>query len=96
MRYELAQQFAEFDLPEDVRNAYKAGMPLVGSLNFTKMMMFANQVQLTNEDMEYFASMPPRRMEGESYEDMKARTRFTQKLHKYRAYLYDYSVLENQ
>ena len=96
MRYELAKQFAEFNLPEDVKNAYKAGVPLVGSLNFTKMMMFANQVQLTNEDMDYFASMPPKRMEDESYEDMKMRTRFTQKLHKYRAYLYDYSIYEKQ
>ena len=35
-------------------------------------------------------------MEGESYEDMKARTRFTNKLNKYRAHLYDYSVYEKQ
>jgi len=51
-RPELAQQFAEFDLPTEVKQAYKAGMPLVGSVNFTKMMMFANQVQLTNDDMD--------------------------------------------
>jgi len=95
-RPELAQQFAEFDLPTEVKQAYKAGMPLVGSVNFTKMMMFANQVQLTNDDIDYFASLPPQRMEGETYEEMKTRTRFTQKLHKYRAYLYDYSVYESK
>jgi len=95
-RPELAQQFAEFDLPVEVKQAYKAGIPLVGSINFTKMMMFANQVQLTNDDMDYFASLPPRRMEGESYEKMKMRTKFTQKLHKYREHLYDYSVYENK
>jgi hypothetical protein len=33
--------------------------------------------------------------EDESYDEMKARTRFAQKLLKYRAYLYDYSVYEN-
>lgn len=95
-RPELAQQFAEFEIPADVKSAYKAGVQLIGSLGFTKMMMFANQVQLTNDDIDYFVSMPPRRMEDESYEDMKIRTRFTQKLNKYRAHLYDYSVYEKQ
>jgi len=50
---------------------------------------------LTNDDVDYFVSMPPRRMEDESYEDMKARTQFTKKLNKYRPHLYDYSVYEN-
>ena len=58
--------------------------------------MFANQVQLTNDDIDYFVSTPPRRMEDESYEDMKARTRLTNKLNKYREHLYDYSVYEKQ
>jgi len=58
--------------------------------------MFANEVQLTNDDIDYFVSTPPHRMEDESYEDMKTRTQFTKKLNKYRAYLYDYSVYEKQ
>ena len=95
-RPELAQQFAEFDMPADVKTAYKAGVPLIGSLGFTKMMMFANEVQLTNDDIDYFVSMPPRRMEDESSEDMRMRTKFTNKLNKYRAHLYDYSVYEKQ
>ena len=95
-RPELAQQFAEFEMPAEVKSAYKAGVQLIGSLGFTKMMMFANQVQLTNDDIDYFVSTPPRRMEDESYEDMKARTRFTNKLNKYRQHLYDYSVYEKQ
>lgn len=92
MRQELAKQFAEFDLPKDVKSAYKAGVPLIGSLGFTKMMMFANEVQLNNDDIDFFVSMPPRKMEDETYEDMKTRTRFTNKLNKYRRFLYDYSV----
>ena len=95
-RPELAQQFAEYQLPAEVKQAHKAGVQLIGSLGFTKMMMFANQVQLTNDDVDYFSSMPPRRLEDESYEDMKSRTRFTQKLNKYREHLYDYSVYEKQ
>ena len=93
-RPELAQQFAEFQVPAEVKQAYRAGMQLIGSLGFTKMMMFANEVQLTNDDVDYFVSIPPRRMEDESYEDMKARTQFTKKLNKYRPHLYDYSVYE--
>ena len=96
MRYELAEQFADYQLPAEVKQAWKAGMQLIGSLGFTKMMMFANQVQLTNDDIDYFVSTPPHRMEDESYEDMKVRTRFTQKLNKYREHLYDYSVYEKQ
>jgi hypothetical protein len=91
-RPELAQQFAEFNLPAEIKQAWKAGMQLIGSLGFTKMMMFANEVQLTNDDIDYFVSCPPRRMEDESFEDMKLRTAFTKKLNKYRAHLYDYSV----
>jgi DNA-binding cell septation regulator SpoVG len=95
-RPELAKEFAEFEMPADIKAAYKAGVQLIGSLGFTKMMVFANQVQLTNDDIDYFVSTPPRRMEDESYEDMKSRTKFTNKLNKYRAHLYDYSVYENQ
>jgi len=92
MRYELAKQFAEFKLPEEVKQARKAGIQLIGSLNFTKMMMFANEVQLTNDDIDYFMAMKPQRQEDESYEDMKIRNRFSNALLKYRPHLYDYSV----
>lgn len=92
MRYELAQQFSDFKLPDDIKQAQRAGM--IGSLGFTKMIVFANQVQLTNDDIDYFVSCSPRKMEDETYEDMKLRGKFTKKLTKYRAHLYDYSVYE--
>jgi DNA-binding cell septation regulator SpoVG len=95
-RPELAQKFNEFKLSKEIISAYKAGMTLIGSLGFTKMMMFANEVKITNDDIDYFVSCPPRRMEDESYEDMKLRTQFTNKLYKYRQHLYDYSVYENE
>ena len=96
MSYELAQKFAEYDLPADVKSAYKAGIQLVGSLAFTKMMMFANEVQLTNDDIDYFMALRPQRQEDESQEDMKQRGKFAKALLKYRPYLYDYSVYENK
>jgi hypothetical protein len=91
-RPELAQKFNEFKLPKEIVEAYRAGMPMIGSLGFTKMMMFANQEKITNDDIDYFMSCPPRRMEDESYEDMKTRTQFANKLYKYRPYLYDYKA----
>jgi hypothetical protein len=82
---ELAQKFADYNLSSDYRVR----------TNFVKMMVFANENQLNNDAIDYYMACPPYRMEDESYEDMKARTRFANKLLKYRAYLYDYSVYEN-
>ena len=86
MSYELAQKFADYQLPSDykVRN------------NFIKMMVFAHENQINNDAIDYYMACPPRRMEDESYDDMKVRTRFANKLLKYRSYLYDYSVYEEQ
>jgi hypothetical protein len=92
MRYELAQQFAEYQIPNEIQDAFKQGIQMIGSLNFTRMMMFANEVQLTNDDVDYFMNMKPQRNEDESYEDMKIRGRFSKALLKYRPHLYDYSV----
>ena len=89
MSYELAQKFADFKIPDEFRRGF-------GSNNFIKMMLFANDTQLTNDDIDYYMNRPPYRMEDESYDDMKSRTRFTNKLLKYRSKLYDYSVYENK
>ncbi len=53
MSYELAQKYAEFEIPKDIKAAYKSGVQLVGSLGFTKIMMFANENQITNDDIDY-------------------------------------------
>jgi hypothetical protein len=92
MRYELAQQFAEYQLPKEIKDAFKQGIQMIGSLGFTKMMMFANEVQLTNDDIDYFMALRPQRQEDETQEDMKIRGRFSRALLKHRPHLYDYSV----
>jgi hypothetical protein len=92
MRYELAKQFAEYQLPDEVRAAFKQGLQMIGSLGFTKMMMFANEVQLTNDDIDYFMALRPQRQEDETREDMKMRGKFSKALLKHRPHLYDYSV----
>lgn len=84
MASELAQKFADYKLPSEYRVKN----------NFIKMMVFAHENQINNDAIDYYMNCPPRRMEDESYEDMQTRTRFANKLLKYRSYLYDYSVYE--
>ena len=82
---ELAQKFADFQIPTEFRRGF-------GSRNFIKMMMFANDNQLTNDNIDYYMACPPYRMEDETKEQLKTRSVFSKQLLKYRAYLYDYSV----
>ena len=96
MRYELAEQFADYKLKDEIMSAYRAGVQLVGSLKFTKMMMFAYENQITNADIDYYMAQSPMRGEDETFEDFKQRSRFANVLYKYRKYLYDYSVYEKQ
>lgn len=88
MSYELAQKYADFKIPTEFKRGY-------GSINFIKTMLFANEVQLNNDHIDYYMACPPHRMEDESYDDMKLRTKLANALLKYRAHLYDYSVYEN-
>lgn len=91
MRYELAKQFSEFKLPDEVKMIVKQTR---SSINFAKAMVFADEVKLNNDDIDYFMAMKPQRQEDESYEDMKSRGKLSKILLKYRPYLYDYSVYE--
>ncbi len=91
MRYELAKQFSEFKLPDEVKVIIDR---MRSSVNFAKAMVFADEVKLNNDDIDYFMAMKPQRQEDESYEDMKLRGKFSKVLLKYRPYLYDYSVYE--
>jgi len=82
MYTDLAQKFADYK-PKDRMS------------KFYKMMIFAHDNQLSNDVIDYYMACPPKRMEDESYDDMKTRTQFSKLLLKYRAYLYDYSFYEN-
>ena len=86
MSYELAQKYAEFKSP-DVSGYSKS---------FLKMMLFAKEVKLTNNDVDYYMSLRPMRQENETPEELKSRSKFSKVLYKYRPYLYDYSVFEKQ
>jgi hypothetical protein len=95
MSLELAQKYAEFKIPAELKERMKVGFGF-GSRKFTKMMLFANEVELTNDNIDYYMNCVPRRMEDESYDNMQLRTRFANDLLKYRAQLYDYSIYENK
>ena len=87
MSYELAQKYADFKIPSEFKRGY-------GSTNFIKMMLFANDVQLTNDNIDYYMGIPPQRQEDESYDDMKQRNKLANAMLKYRSKLYDYSSYE--
>ena len=87
MSYELAQKYADFKIPTEFKRGY-------GSTSLIKMMLFANSVELTNDHIDYYMSIPPRRQEDESYEDMKQRNKLANAMLKYRSKLYDYSDYE--
>lgn len=92
MRYELAKQFIEFTVPDDIKTMWK--QRIISSLGFAKMMLFADNVKLTNDDIDYFMAMSPARGEDENYDDYKERMKLSKALLRYRQYLYDYSVFE--
>jgi len=92
MSYELAQKFAEYQVPAEIKSAYKSGAQLIGSLGFTKMMLFANEVQLTNDNIDYFMDLGVTRTEDETSEQFRQRSKFAKALLKYRPHLYDYSI----
>ena len=96
MSYELAQKYAAFDVPAELKHAHRAGVQLVGSLAFTKMMLFANENEITNADIDYYMGQKPMQNEDETREDFINRSKFSKALYKYRRYLYDYSVYEKQ
>ena len=52
--------------------------------------------ELTNDNIDYYMGIPPRRQEDETYDEMKNRGKLAKALLKYRAQLYDYSVYEKQ
>lgn len=88
MRIELANQYVEFQLPAEVKQMV-LGNNL--SLSAAKMAVFADTVNLTNEDVDNFMALKPERMEDESFEDYKNRRYFSRQLYRRRTLVYDYS-----
>ena len=92
----LHNQYAGFELPEEVQQLYKVGHQPFGAKNKAKMLFFANEVKLNNDMIDYYSGIKPARRETESLEDYRNRTKFQKALFKYRAYIYDYSVYDKR
>jgi hypothetical protein len=91
MSYDLANKYQEFQIPPQVKQlARSKGL----SLSSTKMVMFSDEVQLSNDDVDYYMALKPERMEDESFADYKNRRIFTKQLLKKRTLVFDYSVYE--
>lgn len=89
----LAKLFSNFEIPRTV-NIGNTNQYLLGSKNFTKMVMFAVQTQLNNDDIDFWSRQKPQRQEQEDYMSYKQRLKFTKMLDKYRPWIYDYNKLE--
>jgi hypothetical protein len=61
MSYELAQKYAAFKAP-DISGYSK---------EFLKMMLFAQEVKLTNSDIDFYMNQRPMRQEDETSEQLK-------------------------
>lgn len=91
MSYELANKYAEFQIPPQIKQVVKSqGL----SLSSTKMVLFSDETQLSNDDIDYYMALKPARMEDESFADYKNRRVFTKQLLKKRTLVFDYSVYE--
>ena len=95
---ELHNQFAGFELPDEVQEAYRMGLgeKMFGPKNKAKAIIFAADNKINNEIIDYYVNIKPRRQIHESPEEFKNRSRFQKVLNKYRSALYDYSVYEKK
>ena len=90
MSYELLEKFDKFKIPEEVNAQVKMGL-ITMPKNMLRMILFAGENNLTNENIDYWMSIKSERQSDESFAEYKLRQKFQGALAKYRPYLYDYS-----
>lgn len=90
MSYNLSEKFNDFKIPEDILGQVKMGLITIPK-NMLKMVLFAGENKLTNQDIDYWMAIKPERQSEEDFSAYKARQKFQSSLVKYRPYLYDYS-----
>jgi len=92
----LHNQFAGFDLPEEMKQMYRMGYQPFGPKNVAKLALFLqeNKIENFNEVYDYYSALKPQRQEGESTEEFKNRSAFQKALGKNKQYFYNYSVYE--
>ena len=92
----LHNQFAGFELPEEVQGAYNMGMgaQMFGNKKMAKLAFFLteNKIENFNEVYDYYVSLKPQRLENESDAELKNRSTFQRVIEKFKPYFYNYSV----
>jgi hypothetical protein len=90
MSYELLEKFDQFRIPEEVNAQVKMGL-ITMPKNMLRIMLFAGENNLTNENIDYWMSIKSERQPDESFAEYKSRQKFQSALAKYRPYIYNYS-----
>lgn len=93
MSYELLEKFTNTVIPNEMKDSMKRGL-ITLSRNMIKMMLFAHDNNITNENIDYWMSFGPQRQESESFAEYKDRQKFQSALAKYRPYLYYYEPIK--
>lgn len=95
----LHNQFAGFELPQEVQDSYKMGMgtQMFGSKKMAKLGFFLAENKDTNfnDIYEYYISLKPQRLDKESDAELKNRSIFQSVMEKFKPYFYDYRVYPN-
>ena len=95
----LHNQFAGFELPQEVQDAYKMGIgtQMFGSKKMAKLGFFLaeNKDINFNEIYNYYISLKPQRLENESDAELKNRSNFQRVIEKYKPYFFDYRLYPN-
>lgn len=102
MYTQLANQFAGYELPKELKQIFDSGIAKqlgLGSRSFMKLSSFIKEQSIhdkMNDVINFYVRIKPARQENESYPEYKNRQKFQQILHKNRKYLYDYSVFNDK
>lgn len=85
----LANKFAEFELPAEIKKAFKMGMGKFfgGSLGRAKIRSFHIDNKINPSDVNYYITLPGQRLEIETYSDYRNRRKLSQILLRDRNYL---------
>jgi hypothetical protein len=89
MSYNLPQKFNEYKLPDEIKVAIQSKSLLLTE-NKAKMLLFAES-NISNEDIDYWMAIKPKRDQDESFDDYKTRQKFQRNLIKYRPYIYQFN-----
>jgi len=89
---ELYNIYANYQIPDDIKQLMANGVNLFGSLNFTKMMLFLQDNPITHKQMSDILAIRPERQPDELYKDYKNRLKLQNHLFKYKPYIFNYEL----